>query len=188
MRAALKELMTRRAGIVAVLAGVAVVVFVPKLSTTRQDLVDNGMTLDMLPREVACWAFIDGGYDEFLAIVAVDRVANPDGGGRDTIWPRPAALQLREFVADEDANCRVTRALTWAQVADINAPPTKRAGSCGCWAPSLGACTETLPDGGTRSPTHFNTMAPGTFAGPGCRATVCGELFGHRSRPPECPE
>ena len=170
-------------GIATVIAGTAVVLYVPTADTTRADLVDAGVTADFTPRKLSCWALIDGGYKQFAPIVAVSKTLNPDGT-RDTIWPR-SAIPFREALSDENTSCRPVATLTWAQVADFFAAPADDVPPCAC-NPGDGGCYSA--DGGA-APMR-QTLQPGEFIGPNCVPKLCQEYLrpsgGETSWPARC--
>lgn len=175
MNAKLKTLLAG-GSVVAVIAGIATLPFIPKVSTSKAELVDAGVRQDCTLRRIACSAYVDSGYQEREFTIAT--CPTNDGGPIETIWPRKAA-QFREYLVDEDTGCR--RLGVPADI-DINEEPPEVQGSCACHNPSAGACSD---DAGRIL--GRNEALPGTWTGPGCVRKICGELFGLYNWPNECP-
>jgi len=163
-------------GVVVAVAGVATLPFIPKLSTSRLELIDGGIKEDCNFRRLACTAFINGGYQEREFTVAV--CPTGDGGAPESIYPRKAA-DIRAHLIDEDLHCR--RIGTPSDV-DLNEDPPVRPGSCACHSPPLGNCAD---DAGMIA--SRNQARPGTWSGPGCVPMPCGQLLGRDVWPNECP-
>lgn len=170
-------------GIFTWVAGTPTHVYIPKASTTVAELLDAGIVADYTPRRLGCMVYLDGGYREKRPIVAVAKVADPDGGARDSIWPR-AARFFRDQIGDANQNCRVIQVLTWGQVANFEADLIDEPGGCACWNPDAGKCSNA--DGGSGTQNAHNEFQPDDWVGPGCVAKPCGEMFGVSGWPQEC--
>lgn len=185
--------------------GVTYFVAVPRVTTSRAELLDAGVNQFCDPAHLECQVRVhcrglpDGGLRPRYGTVEVKGYLCNRDSGTDVLilrWPRDGGNDCYEPVGpSEDACTFVEPPGTCADNSvcdDSNGGTPIRAAQdrCACRQPDAGLCRTPNPDGGVALQIPLGATVAAPFAGAGCVRKVCAEVNGEQGQswPQECPQ